>query len=237
MRRFYEVQYVLLAPIAPHFCEHVWGELLGHKEVSVTRAPWPRAEKPDTSVLRQDEYLQSKLHAFRVQITKALVGKPKGGKSVSVADVPKPTDVNIYVASRFSPLQQAVVKTLAPLFNPAAHAAAGNNGFPADVMNTVKTSTLADPALKAQVKKAMEFAALVVAEHKDAAEPTPVLRGELPFDEFGVWSDNREFVAKALDIPSVHVLRVEDEGALATDTTGKAKDVVPGAPHCLAFTK
>ena len=30
IRRFFDVQYVLLAPICPHFCEHVWGTLLGH---------------------------------------------------------------------------------------------------------------------------------------------------------------------------------------------------------------
>lgn len=36
---------------------------------------------------------------------------------------------------------------------------------------------------------------------------------QVPFDEASVWTENAEYVRKALDIPNVTVLRVEDEGA------------------------
>lgn len=269
LRRFLEVQAVLLAPITPHFCEFMWQDMLGHKECSVTAAPWPSvAGKVDPLIIKQDEYMQARLHAFRVSITKALVGKPKGGKAAPpAASAPKPTDVNIYVASRFTPLQQAVIGILAPLFDPvkygaaagaaaapsaagavggagapagaaaAAAAPAAATGFPADVLARVKAGILADPAHKASIKAAMEFASVTVSEHKDRGEPSPTLRGEVSFDEATLWLSNVEYVAKALDIPNVHVLRVEDAGALETDPTGRAKNVVPLEPFAHAFIK
>lgn len=275
LRRYLEVGAVLLAPITPHFSEFMWGELLGHGECSVTAAPWPSvAGKVDPLIIKQDEYMQARLHAFRVSITKALVGKPKGGKTAApAASAPKPTDVNIYVASRFTPLQQAVIAILAPLFDPATYgaaaaaaaaaaapasaAAAGGagapaaggagaaaaaapaaaTGFPPDVLARVKAGILADPAHKASIKAAMEFASVTVAEHRERAEPSPTLRGEVPFDEAALWLGNLEYVAKALDIPAVHVLRVEEAGALESDPTGRAKNVVPLEPFAHAFVK
>lgn len=60
IRRFFNVQYVLLAPICPHFCEHVWGTLLGNAG-SVTSAPWPATSgsvEEDKTLLAVDRYLQ-----------------------------------------------------------------------------------------------------------------------------------------------------------------------------------
>lgn len=232
MRRFYEVQCVLLAPICPHFCEFVWQDLLGHA-ATVTRAPWPVAAPVNELVLRQHEYLQGRLHAFRVAITKQFVGKPKAGKA-AVASV-KPTHLNIYVASRFSPMQQFVLGTLAPLFDASAHAASG--GFPSDVLVTLKAALLGHAAYKPQIKAGMELASLLVAEQKERAEPLPQLRGELPLDEFATWSSNIPLVQQSLDIATVTVLRIEDDGVLATDASNKAKDVVPGSPSIYAYVK
>jgi len=107
LRRFLEVQCVLLAPIVPHWCEHMWQGLLGHDGETVTGAPWPAALPIDEAVLRQDAYLQSRLHAFRVSMTKAMVGK-KGGSATSAAAMVG--SVRIYVASRYSPVQSRVLQ-------------------------------------------------------------------------------------------------------------------------------
>lgn len=42
--------------------------------------------------------------------------------------------------------------------------------------------------------------------------------------------DNAEYVRKALDIPALRVLAVEDEGVVTGDVSGRAKDVVPLEP-------
>lgn len=41
-----QVSTVLLAPICPHTCEYVWGDLL-KKEGTVLKAGWPQAQQPD----------------------------------------------------------------------------------------------------------------------------------------------------------------------------------------------
>ena len=70
-RRFLETHVLLLAPICPHYAEAAWRGPLGHADgPSVTRAPFPAARPIDAVLVAQDAYLQAKLHAFRVAISK-----------------------------------------------------------------------------------------------------------------------------------------------------------------------
>ena len=87
---------------------------------------------------------------------------------------------------------------------------------------------------KAGVKAAMEFASVTIADHRGRDAPTPQLRGTPAIDEARLWADNAEFLKKALDVPAVRVVKIEDPGALELDTTGKAKAVTPGDPHVVA---
>jgi hypothetical protein len=60
----------------------------------------------------------------------------------------------------------------------------------------------------------------------------------LPFDEYAVWTENIEYVRKALDLPgSVRVFMSDDaalapgsESAKTLDPMGKVKEVVPLEP-------
>jgi hypothetical protein len=98
--------------------------------------------------------LQEKLHAFRVAITKQVVGKPKGGKTAAPsAAAPKPAAVHILVASQYAPWQRAPMAVLGPLYDPVAHASSG--GFPADALARVKDAAAADPSLKPLTKRIM----------------------------------------------------------------------------------
>lgn len=237
VRRFLEVQWVVLAPICPHVCEHVYQTILvpGFKlpaVSSVFAAGWPVAGEVDQSLLARDEYTQAKLHFFRQILAKQLVGKPSKQK-VAPAAPAKPAEVLIFVATQYTAWQKKVIQILAPLWNLEANGTA-NNGFPADVLNTVKTSVLAEPALKPKMKNAMEFAALTVNAHKDRTTLSPVLKGELQLDEYACWNDNLDYVTKALEVPKVTVLRIEDAGVIERDVNNRAKDIAPGDAVCCA---
>jgi len=121
---------------------------------------------------------------------------------------------------------------LADAFDPVAHAAAANHGFPADILARAKAAVLAEPAFKAQVKQAMELASVTVLEHAGRTAPLPQLAGVPPVDEYAAWTANLEYVAKCLDVPAaaIAVLRVEDAGVVACDPSGRAKDVVVLSP-------
>jgi leucyl-tRNA synthetase len=54
--RFLNVLVVMIAPITPHLCDHIWTNLLQNSG-SVTKAPWPVAAKPNTDLIAEDQYL------------------------------------------------------------------------------------------------------------------------------------------------------------------------------------
>jgi leucyl-tRNA synthetase len=55
--RYMELSCLLLVPITPHYCEHVWGVLL-KKQGSVLRAGWPAAAEPDFIMQRAAQYIE-----------------------------------------------------------------------------------------------------------------------------------------------------------------------------------
>jgi hypothetical protein len=141
----------------------VWRDLLkmGAVAPSVTRAPWPATSATpaieSATLLAADSYLQAKLHSFRVQIAKAVHGKP--GKAKVGGPAPKPTHVQVYVATRYAPWQQATLTLLAGQYDSAAHKQ-DTGFFPADALTAVKAAVMADAALKPKMKAVMEFANL-----------------------------------------------------------------------------
>lgn len=50
VRKFIELQALLITPIAPHWAENVWREILGNKS-SVQNALFPTVEAPDAVLL------------------------------------------------------------------------------------------------------------------------------------------------------------------------------------------
>jgi hypothetical protein len=78
--------------------------------------------------------------------------------------------------------------------------------------------------------------------HHHHIAPPPTLPSfparSLPFDEYAVWTENIEYVRKALDLPgSVRVFMSDDaalapgsESAKTLDPLGKVKEVVPLEP-------
>jgi leucyl-tRNA synthetase len=175
IRRFFEVQTVLIAPICPHWAEMVWTDLLGKggAGASVTRAPWPVVGRHDPVLLQADAYLAAKLHEFRLAIIKISTVKPSKAAKGAVAQ-PKPTDANIFVAAAWPSWQRKPLALLAGLWNRAAHGDA-TNGFPEDALNKVKELATTDAELKPNLKKIMPLASNVIASMAGRTEPTAVL--------------------------------------------------------------
>ena len=95
IQRFIETQTLILSPICPHLCEHIWGTLLGKKGL-VVRAAWPRVvgiTPPGVAaglgtpggagglsgeqevLLRSSTYLMEAAHEFRLRARTYLVTK------------------------------------------------------------------------------------------------------------------------------------------------------------------
>ena len=71
-----------------------------------------------------------------------------------------------------------------------------------------------------------------------SAAPLPALQQRTPFSESAVWEGSLGYVRRALGIPHIAVLRVEDAGVLeAADPAARARDVVPGEPSVHAYAE
>ena len=78
-KRFIEVQTLLLAPICPHTCEHIYGTIL-KKEGSVTSAGFPSGEAEDVALTAANKYLADLLTNMRKGIAKCTAPPKKGPK-------------------------------------------------------------------------------------------------------------------------------------------------------------
>lgn len=106
VKRYIEVQALLLAPIAPHFCDYLWREVLGHKS-TVQNASFPKITQPiDRSLSASLEYLRDTQRSIR-EVEGANLKKKKG--KGPVFDPKKPSKLTLYVAESFPEWQEGYI--------------------------------------------------------------------------------------------------------------------------------
>jgi len=187
--RFIEVQTLLLAPICPHVCEHVW-KLLG-KPGSVRRAAWPQAGPVDALLLKQDTYLHVAAHDFRLKKDIYLKGK-RGRKGEPIQAVAPPTKAVISVAKDWPEWMHKILDVLRGIV--------ATQPFP-DQRNVAKL--LGQANVGAKPDKFMPF--VTEMREKFATVGAAALVLTMPFDEHALVSANVDFMRRALEIDSVEV--------------------------------
>lgn len=154
--RFIEAQVIMLSPITPHFCEHIW-TLIG-KPGFVTTALWPETFEVDFALLRAGDFLNKTVRHFREALVKGSGAAKKGKKPAAAAEAAKPTHAHVYLSSEFPEWQQKVLIFMSSVFH------ADTKEFPADFMKLLKDQIAQDDALKKLTKNVMQFAAFVKSE-------------------------------------------------------------------------
>ncbi|XP_071120452.1 leucine--tRNA ligase, cytoplasmic-like isoform X1 [Mytilus edulis] len=204
--KFIRTQTLMLSPICPHICEHVWG-LLGNKE-SIMNESWPVSGPVDEKLIQMSQYLISSAHDFRVRL-KQLTAPGKGKKLPG-----KPTHATVWIAKSFPPWQVTVLTSLKTLYEK-------NNGFPD---NKVIAAELKDKKeLDKYKKKVMPF----VQATKDNFEKigSKALQLAMDFDEKEVITIYHQYLVTTLDLEGLDV-KFSDDG------DGKIKDdCTPGKPY------
>eukprot|EP00993_Chasmostoma_nieuportense_P007393 NODE_81_length_3361_cov_87.229437_g75_i0.p1 GENE.NODE_81_length_3361_cov_87.229437_g75_i0~~NODE_81_length_3361_cov_87.229437_g75_i0.p1 ORF type:complete len:1054 (+),score=260.59 NODE_81_length_3361_cov_87.229437_g75_i0:105-3266(+) len=149
-KRFVEVQALLVSPIAPHWAEHVWKELLGNT-TSIHTAAWPTLSAPVHPTLQlQADYLTNTIHTFRAQIAKQ-VKKTKVNPQHGV----------IFVVTGYQDWQVRCIAFLAQVVAEVGE-------IPKDLSKRVAE----DPVLKTDMKRVMAFLAFM-------KELLPQIKGNL----------------------------------------------------------
>ncbi|XP_004420087.1 PREDICTED: leucine--tRNA ligase, cytoplasmic [Ceratotherium simum simum] len=208
--RFIEVQTLLLAPVCPHICEHIW-TLLG-KPNSIMNASWPLAGPVDETLIRSSQYLMEVAHDLRLRLKNYMM--PAKGKKTDKQPPEKPSHCTIYVAKNYPSWQHITLSVLRNHFET-------NGGKLPD--NKVIASELGNlPELKKHMKKVMPFVAMIK-ENLEKMGPR-VLDLQLEFDEQAVLMENIVYLTNSLELEHIEV-------KFASEAEDKVReDCCPGKP-------
>ncbi|RXW20600.1 hypothetical protein EST38_g5264 [Candolleomyces aberdarensis] len=109
---------LLITPIAPHFAEQVWCDILSEPK-SIQHALWPTPFKPvDPTITAAGLYMRGTIKTIRDAETNLprMLQKAAKGKKVNTDSAPfdlkKPNSVKIYVAKEFPEWQNTAVQTV-----------------------------------------------------------------------------------------------------------------------------
>ncbi|EDO17141.1 hypothetical protein Kpol_1072p11 [Vanderwaltozyma polyspora DSM 70294] len=187
--RYIETQVLMLAPIAPHFAEYIYREVL-KKEGSVQNTKFPRASKPiDNGVLSALEYVRNLQRSIREAEGQGL--KKKKGKDAEL-DSSKPVRLTLLVSENFPEWQSACIEVIRELLEAQC------------LDDNKKVREKVNPK---DMKRAMPFISLVkqrlISESADE-----VLNRELLFDEIETIKVTKSNIINASQAFKIEELRV-----------------------------
>lgn len=222
---FVEVQTLLLAPICPHTCEHVWKNVL-KKQTHVVIAGYPQKTKEvDVALMKANFHVAKEISNWRKMIAK-VQAPPKKGKATSKTTV---TDMKIYVAKEFTEWRAKCLKILKALH--------GENKLEsAHVMEALKDATellneVANGDYKGAIKVMMPFIKFKMDEVQQLSGDSSALENTTVFDEFSAFNETRHYIAKSLSLNSVEVFYTTTTTTDDDEKVKKAKsESTPGAP-------
>ncbi|KAL9599799.1 MAG: hypothetical protein Q9219_003585 [cf. Caloplaca sp. 3 TL-2023] len=103
---YISLQALLIAPIAPHWADYIWQEVL-HKPSTIQNALWPVVPQPDASLTAAFTYIRTTSSAITSAEGQQIRKKSKG-KSTQY-DPEQPKRLTIYTASAFPTWQQKYI--------------------------------------------------------------------------------------------------------------------------------
>lgn len=217
IKRFVAVQAALLYPIAPHFSEHVWRNLLKRTDPIIFPVP---SAPIDESLISASQYLQSVSHTLRLKLQHE--SKPKKGSA--------PTGVvkkaNIFVATAYPPWQEDAISVLRANYDIITRKFSSD-----DVIVSGLKPLMRDRPNKKMIPFVMELKARVLLEGPSVFERS------LKFDEASVLEANIEALTRALGISCISVLPVDPASTSETYDDASVevvrKSCIPGEPSVL----
>ncbi|CAF3565723.1 unnamed protein product [Rotaria socialis] len=220
IKRFIEVQAILLSPICPHICDYVYQFL--HPGTTIMNAKWPTAGKVDQSLIDSCNYLMNTAHDFRLRL-KSYSTQQVGGKSKGVKTQPPlpPTHAAIHVARSYPSWQTFVINELKKLY------LANNHSLPDSKQLAVHFKDRPEIDKKYQ-KKLMPF----VIYSKDLLEKSrnvSALDQHLSFDEYQVLQFNQDYLRRALNVEQIEI-HLTDGNDNETAAVSTVEDIIPGKP-------
>ncbi|KAI1329187.1 leucyl-tRNA synthetase [Xylariaceae sp. FL0255] len=165
VKRYVKLQALLLTPIAPHFSEYVYKEILKN-EGSIQNALWPEVAAPDSILSATFSYIRSV--TYSITSAEGLQAKKLAkGKALSY-DPKEPKRLTITVATSFPAWQEKAIDALAGEY---------------EKTGVVDTKSVVKHIDKKDMKKVMPFLQVLKKRVDSGEKASEVLSRRLPFDE------------------------------------------------------
>lgn len=209
--RYIEVQTLVLAPITPHWSEHMWGKVL-KKDGLVVDARFPKATAPvDRTLDEATRYVRKTTKSIR-DAELNLLKKKKGKAVVNEFKANEPKSLKIFVATKFPEWQEGCLAVLKENYQ---------NGVFDDAK--IRTELGAQGLLKN--KKAMPF----VQEQKKIVnrDGPEAFNRTLIFNEVETLEKAKEELKRTLGF---HTIQIMTQDQCAEEDTKAAESAVPGVP-------
>jgi leucyl-tRNA synthetase len=223
--RYVELQALLLTPIAPHWSDYIWQEIL-HKDSTVQNALWPSVPESDSSLAAAREYVRGTTSAITSAESAQLKKKTKG-KTISY-DPKQPKKLIIFAAKNFPGWQQKYIDLLRESFEKASISGDGDS--------KAQEKELVEKVGKmGEAKKAMPFVQGLRRRIGQGEKPAAVFERKLAFDEGAVLTEMVKGLKKTTGCKVIEVVMV-DEGAKSGEViigddgkSGGKRDELPQA--------
>ena len=112
--KFIEIQSLLMAPIAPHWSDYIWKDLM-KKPSTIMNALWPLEESVDEGLISAAHYVRGISSGIRSAEDIVARKKSKRGET---ADVQQPKVLKLYMAKAYPIWQESVLEVLKTCWDP-----------------------------------------------------------------------------------------------------------------------
>ncbi|KAK9480881.1 hypothetical protein V1514DRAFT_361632 [Lipomyces japonicus] len=213
--RYIEQQALLLTPIAPHWAEYIWTDVL-KKPQSIQLALFPVPSKPiDKGLTASLEYVRDVARSIR-ETEGANIKKQKKGKPVTF-DPKKSTKLTLYIALEFPKWQDQYVDLVQDAFDSLT--------LKFDTELTKKVQKLGD------MKRAMPYVNHLKYRLTGGGEsPDVVFNRKLNFDEV-------ETVKSAISILQRGIGSVSIDAFVVSENSALGKNIITGEDVPIAYAK
>ncbi|KAK1295493.1 hypothetical protein QJS10_CPA16g00236 [Acorus calamus] len=207
--RFMDVQTRLIAPICPHYAEHVWSEILKN-DGFVVNSGWPTSDSPDLTLKRANKYLQDSIAMMRRLLQKQISGgkKSKKGEDARPQEENKFTVALIYVNEQYGGWEEECLRILQDKYDPKSRSFAPHQ----EIVQALQKSNIGQGEDFKRIQKlCMPFLKFKKDEAISVGPQALDLR--LPFGEIQVLQENLDLIKRQLALEHVEVLSASDEVA------------------------
>ncbi|CAF4160835.1 unnamed protein product, partial [Adineta steineri] len=220
LKKYIEVQTILLSPICPHICDYVYQFL--YPGTTIMNAKWPIAGEVDESLIDSYNYLTDTAHDFRLRYKSYTTQQtnPKS-KEIKAQSHLTPTHGTIYVAKSYPSWQTFVINELKQLYSSNNKTLPDNKQLSSHFKDRKEID-------KKYVKKLMPF----VIYSKELVEKSGNIESldqHLSFDEFEILRINQDYLRRTLNLEEINICSADENENNQLMLTN-FEDILPGKP-------